>query len=108
GLPTSTRQYRIGFLNSVSSSTLSTRPTTRSPVTAARRSSIASTSRPTRTRARSSSSAASSGRSTYSRSQDRETRISSLDSFLGSARLALHTEGAAEADVALDHVAHVG
>src|SRR6266545_3754081 len=95
--PTSTWQYRIGFLVPATSSMASTRPTTSGPATVVRRSAIDSTSRPTRTSAASSSSALrSAGSSTYSRSQDSDTRTSDL-----------HPERAGEPGVALDHVAHV-
>ena len=48
--PTSTRQNRIGFLNSVSSVTSSTRPTTSGPVSPSPTVRISSTSSPARTR----------------------------------------------------------
>src|SRR3954468_4358139 len=117
--PTSTWQYRIGFLKPVSSSISSTRPTTSGPVTGSGRW-ISSTSRPSRTKAASSSSAVvPAGMSTYSASQPMGTLTASprcsaarsLRSSLAGARRdahsLLHPECAREPDVALDDVAHV-
>ena len=72
--PTSTWQYRIGFLYPASSSIERTRPTTSAPSTVAARSTTSSTSMPTRTSA-SSSTAGSAGASTHSRSHATDTRI---------------------------------
>ncbi|PSK64691.1 hypothetical protein B0E53_03341 [Micromonospora sp. MH33] len=74
--PTSTRQNRIGFLKPVSSSISSTSPTTSGPVTVSRRSTTESTSMPRSTSACSRSPVGrSAGRSTCSRSQLTETRM---------------------------------
>src|SRR5690606_13866135 len=96
--PTSTVQNRIGFLNPVSSSMVSTRPTTRGPCTVVAWSTTDSTSMPRLLSVRSSCSAVrSAGRSTYSRNQDSPTRIS----------VHLHAERSGEPHVALAHLPHV-
>src|SRR3712207_5390301 len=98
GSPTSTRQNRIGFLNSASSSMDITRPTTSGPLTPSAGEETRSTSRPTRTSASPSSAPVSpAGSSANSAIQDTGARISGL-----------HSEGLGEPQVALDDVAHVG
>src|SRR6266536_2623308 len=94
-VPTSTWQYRIGFLRPFSSSIASTRPTTSGPSTVDERSTTPLTSMPARTSACSSTSG-SAGTSTHSRSQETGTRTS-----------ALHSESAGEPRVTFDHVPHV-
>src|SRR3954462_1027139 len=116
--PTSTWQYRIGFLKPVSSSISSTRPVTSGPVTGSGRW-TPSTSKPIRTNAASSSSTEMpAGRATSSASQltgtfTQSPRCSAARSLRSSlvprcdARSLLHSERRGEPDVALDDVAHV-
>src|SRR5215468_7667452 len=94
--PTSTWHQVTGFLNLVSRSISSTRPTTSGPSTVDRRSTISSTSMPMRTSA-CSSAAGCTGTSTYSRSQETPIRT----------RLTFHSESPGEAHIALHHVVHV-
>src|SRR5690349_12761305 len=107
--PVSTWHQRMGFLSPVSSSISTTRPATNGPVISGARW-ISSTSRPTRTNASPTASGStpptsgSVGRpSTWPASQDRGTRT-----WVAPGNGRSDAEGAAEPDVALDHVAHVG
>src|SRR4051794_17380671 len=103
--PTSTWQYRIGFLKPVSSSISSTRPTTSGPVVCGGRT-TSSTSNPRRTKAVSSSSTVmSAGRSTCSDSQ--LTGTFTVLPLPGDGWSLFDSERFRETDVALCDVVHV-